>query len=94
MELLPEWQTNIKNFEICYKTLGSSITPKIHSIFFEIPRFIKKHNMPLGRVSEQKFEHVHSDIKPTLARYKRAPNSPDYAKKREDSIVCYNGANV
>ena len=94
MELLSDWELKIKNFQTCYKTLKISVTPKIHSIFYEIPIFIKRKNKPLGYFSEQKFESVHADLKPTLAWYKRAENHPDYAKKLKDGIVSYNSEHM
>lgn len=59
MQLLPEWESNITEFKKCYLTLDSSVTPKIHSIFFEIPIFIKRQNKPLGYFSEAKYKAVH-----------------------------------
>ena len=59
MILKSDWEDTIEQFKISYRNLGESVTPKAHTVFFEIPKFIRRHNKPMGYFSEGKFEHVH-----------------------------------
>ena len=86
---MDEWEDNIKNFKIAYKGLNISVTPKAHSLFYEIPFFIKKHSRPLGFYSEQKFETVHQDWKKTWSLYKRVESHNEHPKKLKDAVkIC------
>ena len=44
MELKTGWLLTIENFKNGYKNLGESVTPKMHSIYYEIPIFIRDHS--------------------------------------------------
>jgi hypothetical protein len=92
--LIDGWEMDIDNFKTAYKRLNVSVTPKVHSIFFEVRLFIKKHGRPLGFVTEQKYETVHQDFDPTWNRYKTSENNPNFGDQSERAVVCYNGYNV
>ena len=92
--LIDGWETDIDNFKTAYKKLNISVTPKVHSIFFEVRLFIKKHGKPLGFVTEQKYETVHQDFDPTDKRYKTAENNPNFGDQSTKAVVCYNGYNI
>ena len=89
-----DYKQKIKNFEIAYRNLGISVTPKVHCIFFEVPIFIEKHGKPLGFFTEQVFESMHSDWKPTWARYKRNENHPQFEEQLKSAVVNYNSLHV
>ena len=80
-----------------YFTLNSkvkSFCQKVHSIFYEVRIFIKRHKKPLGFVTEQKYESAHQDMKDTEKLYKKAENHADFAQKSTDMVVCYNGYHI
>ena len=71
MILAPDWEEKIEVFKIAYKALGISITPKVHTLFYEIPIFIKKTGKALGHFSAHHFEAGHFDFEGTLQLFKR-----------------------
>jgi hypothetical protein len=62
--------SNKKTFKNDFLVLNSSVTPKLHAIFFHIPQFCEKEQKGLGFFCEQASEAVHSDFKKTWNRYK------------------------
>ena len=84
------WEAYITNFEVTYRALDISITPKVHNVFHEVPIFIRKFKKPIGLRSEQKFESIHHDMKSTWSWFKRSEGHPDYDEKLTDSTVNYN----
>jgi hypothetical protein len=55
----------IETFKNDFLVLNSSVTPKLHAIFFHIPQFCEKEQKGLGFFCEQASEAVHSDFKKT-----------------------------
>ena len=94
MTLDSTWEQKILDFETAYRSLNISITPKVHSVFYEIPIFILRHNKPLGFFTEQKFETVHTDFLPTWNRFKCNENNPNFPSRLTDATVHYNGAHI
>ena len=92
--LSADWLEKIRAFEKSYRSLGISITPKAHCVFFEVPLFLEEVKMGLKHFATQKFESVHCNIKPMMGWYKRSENHPDFADKLMACIVNYNGEHV
>ena len=80
MNLAPDWEEKIEVFKIAYKALGISITPKVHTLFYEIPIFIKKTGKALGHFSAHHFEAGHFDFEGTLQLFKRNESSPEHGE--------------
>ena len=59
MTLSDDWEANIHIFKLSYEALPISVTPKAHSVWYEIPIFIWRYGRPMGFFSEAKYEHVH-----------------------------------
>ena len=93
-DLSEDWLEKIRAFENSYRSLGISITPKAHCVFFEVPLFLEEVGMGLGHFATQKFESVHCNIKPMMGWYKRSENHPDFAEKLMGCIVNYNSEHV
>ena len=94
MVLDPNYQQIIDEFEACYRSLGISVTPKVHTIFYEIPLFIRRHGKPMGFYSTQKFESIHQDFKATWSYYNVPENHKDFGQKLKSAIVNYNGQHL
>jgi hypothetical protein len=84
----------IASFRTSYMTLGISVTPKVHAIFFHIIDFCESKSVGLARWSEQAMEAVHSDFKPTWEKYKVHQNHPDYAAKLLRAVRNYNSKHL
>lgn len=83
LNLHPEWQSAIDEFEESHKVLGNAftalfprrrgddyMTPKVACVIFDVPRWIKKFNWSLIVVSEQAFEAVHYEYMELEKLYK------------------------
>ena len=60
---------------------GSSITPKIHTVFYHIKDFISHKGSPLGSYSEQTVETAYQDFYQHWSRYKPNNNHPEYKER-------------
>ena len=89
-----QYQVKLKVSQFIWKPKVKSCYQKVHSIWFEVRIFIKKHKKPLGFVTEQKYESAHQDMKDTEKLYKKAENHADFAQKSTDMVVCYNGYHI
>ena len=89
-ELRTGWNVHINDFEVSYRKLGISVTPKVHNVFYETKLFIQKTGKPIGLRSEQKFESVHHDMKSTWSWYKRMEGHKDYEEALTAATVNYN----
>ena len=97
MNLNPQYQYYIKNFENVYKDLGISITPKVHILIRHVPEFIKKHNRSLGWYSEQALESTHYEFLRNCWEklgYKRTLGHPDYAQKLMRAVIVYSSKKI
>ena len=92
--LLYKYQVSSKVSHFLWNSKVKSFCQKVHSIFYEVRIFIKRHKKPLGFVTEQKYESAHQDMKHTEKLYKRAENHPDFPRKSKDMLVCYNGLHI
>ena len=90
----PSFKEDIKDFEICYRKLGLSITPKIHILIDHVPVFCERKQKSLGYFSEQASESVHSDFRKTWENYKVSPNNPSFGEKLLRAVVIYNARHV
>ena len=90
----PSFKEDIKDFEICYRALGISITPKVHILIDHIPMFCERKQTSLGPYSEQASESVHSDFRKTWENYKVSPNNPSFGEKLLRTIVIYNARHL
>ncbi len=60
----PDFAQSIDNFKASFMDLKvSSVTPKIHAVFFHVKECFSKHRKGLGFYSEQAIEAVHSEFK-------------------------------
>ena len=89
MDLLDDWREKIREFEHSYRSLNISVTPKVHTIFYEVPIFIERTGKSLGHITTQKFEAVHHDFKTTWENYKRPENHPQFGQQLKNSVVAY-----
>ena len=92
--LHPDWIQKILDFETSYKSLGISITIKVHVVLYEVPIFILRHNKPLGLLTEQKFETAHTKFPPVWSRFKREENHVEFPEKLKAAAVHFNGERV
>ena len=81
-DLDPSFRTTIKDFEKSYRSLGISVTPKVHVVFEHVAQFLelKGHKTGLGAWSEQAMESVHHDMK---LEWDRTKVGPDHPKSRD-----------
>ena len=93
-DLAFNYKSQIEQFEIAYKKLGISVTPKIHCIFVHVPQFCDLKGVGLGFYSEQASESVHYDFKQTWNNYKVKENHPDFAKNLLKAVLKYNALHI
>ena len=86
----PTYREKIEAFEVSYRKLNISVTPKVHTVFYEIPIFIARHGKSMGHFTTQKFEAVHYDFKTCWQNYKRPENHPQFGQQLLNSVVAYN----
>ena len=94
MVLDSSWEQKILDFETAYRSLDISITPKVHSVLYEIPIFILRHNKPLGFFTEQKFETVHTNLLPTWNRFACNETNPNFPSNLTRATVHFNGEHI
>ena len=95
MSLGQDFAQLIQTFKESCSHLPVSITPKLHILFFHVPEFIQRRNMPLGIFSEQGSETVHQDFQKFWdTRYKRDMSHPNYADQLLTSIIHYNSKHL
>lgn len=88
------YTTCIENFKKSYISLGVSVTPKVHIVFFHVREFCHKTGMSLGFFSEQAMESVHFDFKSVWLKNKVGENHPDYPTKLLRAVCSYNALHV
>ena len=95
-DLDPSFRTTIKDYEKSYRSLGISVTPKVHVVFEHVAQFLelKGHKTGLGAWSEQAMESVHHDMKLEWDRTKVGPDHPKYREILFDTIVRYNSKHI
>ena len=95
-DLDPGFRSTIKEFEKSYRSLGISVTPKVHIVFEHVVQFLEMKGLKtgLGAWSEQAMETVHHDLKIEWGRSKVGPNHPKYAELLFETIVRYNSKHI
>ena len=74
---------------------GVSISVKAHEIFFHVAPWLKKWEIPLGVVSEQTSESLHSDFANFIERKGVSnPDSPHFAENLLKVVVAYNSSHI
>ena len=94
-----DYEEKIQKFHNDYMVLvdefGMSILVKAHEVFFHVVPWLKKWNIPLGVVSEQTSESLHSDFDSYIERKNvQNPNSPVYAENLLKVVVAYNSSHI
>ena len=95
--LFANWKEKIQEFETSYKKLGINMTLKCHILCHDIPRYLQLPNKkPLGYVTEQQFESVHSDFATTFRNFKipRDEDHENFGPKFLSSVQTYNSNHV
>ena len=90
----PNFDDKIRHLEELWKGAGISVTTKAHCLFRHVPEQIWKHEMPLGKYSEQAVEACHYDFLQHYKGYKRLPNTKDYAEKLLQAVCSYNSLHM
>jgi hypothetical protein len=93
-KLWDDFEDRIREFEVSYRGLGISVTPKAHTIFYEVPIYCNATKKPLGIISTQPFESAHFDFEPTFNCYKRKESHPDHGKQVVKCMSKYNGEHI
>ena len=98
-ELHEDYEEKIKKFQNDYMVLvddfGLSILVKAHEVFFHVAPWLKKWNIPLGVVSAQTSESLHSDFNSYIERKNvQNPNSPLFAENLLKVVVAYNSSHL
>ena len=94
MDLADDWEARIHVFMEAYMALGISVTPKAHTIFYEIPIFIWEVGLALGHFAAQHFETGHFDFEETLNRFKRKETHPDHPDQLLSACANYAAEHV
>ena len=58
-----DYMDRVRSFQNAYLDCGVSVTPKVHAVFVHLGPFLEKHQVGLGKWSEQAFESVPSPCK-------------------------------
>lgn len=95
MELQPDFQNAIREFQNHCQNLHISITPKLHILFHHVPQFIASHNEALGLYTEQTGESAHHDFKLFWEhRFKRHLGQPSYSSQLLNAVIEYNSKHI
>ena len=94
MDLADDWEARIHVFMEAYMALGISVTPKAHTIFYEIPIFIWEVGLALGHFAAQHFETGHFDFEETLNRFKRKETHPEHGDQQTSACANYAAEHV
>ena len=99
VELHEDYEEKIKKFKGHYMVLvddfGVSISVKAHEIFFHVAPWLKKWGIPLGVISEQTSESLHSDFANFIERKGVSnPDAPHFAENLLKVIVAYNSSHI
>ena len=94
--LAPDYEKHIENFSKQYRTLGISVTPKVHVIEKHVVEFLKRKGevAGLGFWSEQAMESGHHDFKLEWEKVKVSPNHEEYGQRLLGTIVRYAGKHL
>ena len=93
--LCPDYKDRVKSFQAAYLECGVSVTPKVHAVFEHLGPFLEKHQVGLGRWSEQAFESVHAKFKLVWNKYSvKDKFNPKYSENLLKTVIDFNGNNV
>ena len=92
----PAYEEHISNFSKQYRTLGITVTPKVHIIERHVAEFLKLKGevAGLGFWSEQSMESGHHDYKLEWEKVKVSPNHEEYGDRLLDTTVRYAGKHL
>ena len=95
MELHDDYRERFNRFFTDYKVLhedfGVSITVKAHDVFFHIIDWLDRWQVPLGLVSEQAGESIHSKFnKHVQDKQVASPNHPSFGENLLKVSVAWN----
>ena len=85
-----KWKSSIDGYVSAFLDLGIQRFPKFHIVEKHVAEFIEFTRQPLGNFSEQEFEALHSNFKPTWQRFKRSMANESYARQFLKAVVVYN----
>ena len=79
-DLDPCFRASIMEFKKSYRSLGISVTPKVHCVFQNVTKFLEMMGLKtgLGEWSEHAMESVHHNLRLEWERTKVGPNHPNY----------------
>ena len=89
-----DFKESLSKFKSSYMTLGISITPKVHAVFYHIEEFLENKRFGLGIYSEQSTESLHSKFSVHWSRYKRNLSHPKYGDYLLSCIVDFNSKHL
>lgn len=90
MDLDPNYESYIDNFEKLYNDSYLKQTVKVHVVVTHIKHFLSDKNCGLGVFSEHAFEAIHHDYKECYKNYAREQSHPQFQEKFMKSVTCYN----
>ena len=85
-----KWKSSIDDYIAAFLNLGIKRFLKFLIAEKHVAEFIQFTRQPLGNFSDQEFEALHSNFKPTWERFKRSMKNDSYAKQLLKAVVVYN----
>ena len=95
-KLDPSYQTHIEEFMATYRSLGISVTLKLHVLERHTKEFLvevggEESGLGLGYFSEQSFESMHHETEEEEGRMPLLETHPQFGPDLEDLVVRMNG---
>ena len=92
----PGYERNIETFSTKYRSLGISVTPKVHIVESHVSEFLKLKGeiAGLGFWSEQAMEAGHHDFKIEWEKVKVSANHAEYGERMFQTVVRYAGKHL
>ena len=84
----------ISDFKKSYLDLGISVTPKVHTVFYHVPTFCRRHQVGLGIFSEQASEAVHAKFQKTWVKYSVSPLNESYGSRLLMAVNDFNSSHI
>ena len=88
------FEQTICDFKNSYLALGISVTPKVHTVFYHVPTFCRRHQVGLGIFSEQASEAVHSKFQKTWDKYKVSQLNDSYGSRLLMAVNDFNSSHI
>ena len=96
-ELADNFKQALSDFRssvLSLQMFGLSITPKIHMVIHHVEDWVTRHGQPLGQVSEQAGESVHSAFRKHMENFKVSPLNPKFGQTLLRTVVSFSSENV